>query len=313
MVIESTTITADAGHDVTSVGSAVAPASAWRRALRGGRTFAPLLPFFVYVFLGLIIPTAAIVNQAFRDGNGRLTMANIKAITSGGQFLLGFETSLKLSLITSIVPAIVGTILAYVVATSRFAILRRVVATASGVFANFGGVNLAFIFIATIGVTGLATGILSHLGFNPWHHGFDLYKFWGVVIVYLYFQIPLMVLIITPAIGGLKLAWREAAQNLGASSWQYWRRVGLPVLLPSILGSTLLLFGSAMSAYATTEALTGGTIELTPIQIGSFLNGNVIANEVNVGYALGFGMIVIMLISILGYIFLQRRASRWLR
>jgi putative spermidine/putrescine transport system permease protein len=284
-----------------------------QRVLRSSRTGAPLLPFFVYVFLGLGIPTLAVINEAFRSGSGKLTTSNIRTVLSGGEYLLGFETSLKLAAITAIVPAILGTILAYVVATSRFATLRRFVATASGVFANFGGVNLAFIFIASVGVRAIVTGFLSRIGYNPWDHGFDLYKFWGVVLVYLYFQIPLMVLIITPAIGGLKLAWREAASNLGASAWQFWRRIGLPVLMPSILGSTLLLFGSGLSAYATAEALTGGTIALTPIQIGAFLNGNVISNQVNVGYALGFVMIVMMLVSILGYLFLQRRASRWLR
>ena len=284
-----------------------------RRAWRSLRTSLPLVPFFAYVLVGLGVPTIVIVNLAFRNNQGHLSLQNIKAITSGGQYLLGFESSLKLAAVTAIVPAIFGTLLAYVVATSKFALLRRLVATASGVFANFGGVNLAFIFIATVGYTGLATSFLSHFGLNPWNHGFDLYRITGVELVYFYFQIPLMVLIITPAIGGLKESWREAAQNLGASSWKYWRYVGLPVLMPSVLGSTLLLFGSGLSAYATAEALTGGTIALTPIQIGAVLNGNVLANETNIGYALGFIMIVMMLISMVGYFFLQRRASRWLR
>ncbi|MGA7836089.1 MAG: ABC transporter permease subunit [Acidimicrobiales bacterium] len=305
-----------AGADHNSVGASsvgVAAPALLQRTLRASRAGLPLLPFFVYVFLGLGIPTLAVINEAFRSANGKLTTSNIKTVLSGGQYLLGFETSLKLAAITAVVPAVLGTILAYVIATSRFATLRRFVTTAAGVFANFGGVNLAFIFIASVGVRQIVTGFLARLGWNPWDHGFDLYKFWGVVLVYFYFQVPLMVLIITPAIGGLKLAWREAASNLGASAWQFWRRIGLPVLMPSILGSTLLLFGSGLSAYATAEALTGGTIALTPIQIGAFLDGNVISNQVNVGYALGFVMIVMMLVSIVGYFFLQRRASRWLR
>jgi putative spermidine/putrescine transport system permease protein len=290
----------------------VAPAR-FTKVCQSLRTGAPLLPFFVYVFIGLGIPTIVIVNLAFRSNSGHLTLENIKTITSGGQYLLGFETSLKLAAVTSIIPAIFGTVLAYVIATSRFAFLRRAVATASGVFANFGGVNLAFMFIATIGYVGLVTRMLARIGLDPWNYGFSLYKFTGVALVYMYFQVPLMVLIITPAIGGLKESWREAAQNLGASSSYYWRYVGLPVLLPSVLGSTLLLFGSGLSAYATTEALTGGTIELTPIQIGAVLQGNVLAGEPNIGYALGFAMIVMMLVSVTGYVILQRRASRWLR
>ncbi len=265
------------------------------------------------MFLGLGIPTIVIVNLAFRTKSGHLTFQNIRTIASGGQYLLGFETSFKLALVTSIVPGIVGTALAYAIATSKFESLRRGVASASGVLANFGGVNLAFMFVATIGAVGLVTSWLARIGLNPWDHGFSLYKLSGVALVYMYFQVPLMVLVITPALGGLRPAWREAAENLGASSWRYWRHVGLPVLMPSVLGSMFLLFGSGFSAYATTEALTGGTIALTPIQIGAFLQGNVLSGQENIGYALGFGMIVILLLSVLAYALLQRRSSRWLQ
>jgi putative spermidine/putrescine transport system permease protein len=192
-------------------------------------------------------------------------------------------------------------------------VLRQVAITASGVFANFGGVPLAFLFVATIGSTGLVTRWLTDLGFNPYNHGFTLYNLLGVEIVYMYFQIPLMVLVILPALEGLRPAWREAAENLGARTWQYWRHVGGPVLLPSFLGCVLLLFGSALSAYATAEALTSGTIPLTSIQIGSFLNGNVIPGQENVGKALGLGLVVIISVAMVFYVLLQRRAAKWLR
>jgi putative spermidine/putrescine transport system permease protein len=181
------------------------------------------------------------------------------------------------------------------------------------VFANFGGVPLAFLFIASLGSTGLITHWLANLGLNLYGHGFNLYSLVGVIVVYLYFQIPLMVLIILPALEGLRPAWREAAENMGARTWDYWRFVGGPVLLPSFLGCVLLLFGSALSAYATAEALTNGTIPLTAIQIGSFLNGNVIAGQENIGKALGLGMVVIIAIAMTIYVMLQRRAAKWLR
>ena len=292
------------------VGGVRTTTGALARALR---TSAPVLPFLVYVLLGLGIPTLVIVNLAFRSDSGHLTTSNIHAITSGGQYLTGFETSLKMALVTSVVPGVLGTLIAYAVSTSRFVTMKRLVATASGVFANFGGVNLAFMFVATIGAVGVVTSWLTRIGLNPWNHGFDLYKFWGVALVYMYFQVPLMVLVVTPALNGLRPAWREAAENLGASKWRYWRHVGIPVLMPSVLGSMFLLFGSGFSAYATAEALTGRTIALTPIQIGAYLQGNVISGEENIGYALGFGMIVLMLASVIGYALLQRRSSKWLR
>jgi putative spermidine/putrescine transport system permease protein len=133
------------------------------------------------------------------------------------------------------------------------------------------------------------------------------------MIVYMYFQIPLMVLVILPALEGLRPAWREAAANMGARAWHYWRYVGGPVLMPAFLGCVLLLFGSAFSSYATAEALTSGSIPLTSIEIGTFLNGNVIPGEENVGKALGLGMIVVIAIVMSLYALLQRRAARWLR
>ena len=256
----------------------------------------------------------AVAVGAFQDpDNGHFTLSNMQTATRG-VYLHGFGESILLSVVASVLPGIFGFAIAYAIFTAkRGNLLRQVCVTASGVFANFGGVPLAFLFVATLGSSGLATRWLTDLGFNPYDNGFNLYTLGGVVIVYLYFQIPLMVLVILPALEGLRPAWREAAQNLGASTWRYWRHVGGPVLLPSFLGSVLLLFGSAFSAYATAEALTSGTIPLTSIQIGSFLNGNVLAGQQNVGKALGLGMVVIIALVMVCYVVLQRRAARWLQ
>jgi putative spermidine/putrescine transport system permease protein len=281
--------------------------------LRWLRRVAGIVPFGVYVALGLLLPMVAVAVGAFQTNNGGFTFSNIHAATHG-VYLHGFEQTIILSVITSILPGILGLLIAYSIFTAkRGTILRQVAVTASGVFANFGGVPLAFLFIATLGSSGLATSWLTDLGFNPYNHGFSLYSLAGVIVVYMYFQIPLMVLVILPALEGLKPAWREAAQNLGAKTWDYWRFVGGPVLLPSFLGCVLLLFGSALSAYATAEALTTGTIPLTAIQIGSFLNGNVIAGQENIGKALGLGLVVIIAVAMVFYVVLQRRSAKWLR
>jgi putative spermidine/putrescine transport system permease protein len=285
------------------------------------RTGAPVVPFLVYVILVLGVPTVVIGLYAFRSNSGHLTLQNIHTILAaktkqnplGGQYRAGFENSLKLAVVTAVIPGVLGTIIAYAISTSEHPAFKRIVAATSGVLAQFGGVNLAFMFIATLAATnGLVTKWLGAIGLDPWNHGFSLYKFWGVALVYMYFQIPLMVLIITPAFAGLRPAWREAAEGLGASKWRFWRHVGIPVLTPAILGSMFLLFGSGFSAYATAEALTGGTIAITPIQIGAILQGNVIAGEQNIAYALAFAMIVILLVSVIVYVLLRRRTSRWL-
>jgi putative spermidine/putrescine transport system permease protein len=282
-------------------------------ALRWLRRILGIVPFGVYITLGLLLPMVAVAVGAFQNDNGGFTFSNISAATHG-IYLHGFWQSIILSVCTSILPAIFGLLIAYAIFTAkRGNVLRQVAITASGVFANFGGVPLAFLFIASLGSSGLITHWLSDIGLNIYNDGFTLYSLSGVIVVYLYFQIPLMVLIILPALEGLRPAWREAAQNMGARTWDYWRFVAGPVLLPSFLGCVLLLFGSALSAYATAEALTNGTIPLTSIQIGSFLNGNVIAGQENIGKALGLGMVIIIAIAMIIYVALQRRAAKWLR
>ena len=282
--------------------------------LRSVRRVAGIVPFAVYMTLGLLIPTVAVAVKAFQNSTtGSFTLSNVKAASSGIYFE-GFKTDILLSIASAIIPGLIGFMVAYAIFTARRgSLLRQVSITLSGVFANFGGVPLAFLFIATLGSTGIVTGWLTDLGFDPYNHGFTLFTALGVFLVYMYFQIPLMVLIILPALEGLRPAWREAAENMGAPSWQYWRFVGIPVLLPSFLGCVLLLFGASFSAYATAEAMTNGTIALTPIQIGTFLNGNVIAGQENIGNALALGMVVIIGVIMIAYTILQRRAARWLR
>jgi putative spermidine/putrescine transport system permease protein len=292
-----------------------APRAGARRARALGR-YAALLPFLAYVAYFMIVPLITVIRYAFQDPQtNAFTWSNVDAAVHGS-FLHGFEQSLLLSLIASVIPGVFGLLLAYAIFTARgrgAAALRQVVITASGVFANFGGVPLAFLFIASFGSTALVTGWLSDIGLNIYTMGFTLYSMSGIAVVYMYFQIPLMVLIILPALEGLRPAWREAAENLGARTWQYWRYVGAPVLLPSFMSCLMLLFGSALAAYATAEALTSGSIPLTPIQIGTFLNGNVLAGQANVGYALAFGLVVIIAVLMSCYVLFQRRAAKWLR
>jgi putative spermidine/putrescine transport system permease protein len=286
-----------------------------RRFLRRSEPAFVIAPFIIYSFLGLGIPAIAVTYYAFQKEKGGWTFSNIHFMLTGDNhvFLTGFENSIKLGLLSAVIPGTLGVFLAYAIQTSKSNVLRRLTSTAAGVLANFGGINLTFMFIATLGSGGVLTYWLADIGIKLSNIGFNLYTFSGVLVVYMYFQLPLMVLVVTPALGGLRASWREAAENLGATSWRYWLHVGIPVLLPSILGGMLLLFGSAFAAYATAETLTLGLISLSPIQIGNYLNGNVIAGQTHVGYAIAFGMLVILSIAMVLYGLLRRRASRWLR
>ncbi|MDA8286382.1 MAG: ABC transporter permease subunit [Actinomycetota bacterium] len=187
-------------------------------------------------------------------------------------------------------------------------VLNSLFVSFSGMASNFAGVPLAFAYTSTIGASGVVTALLGHVGV---HLPFDfLQTQLGLSLVYLYFQFPLMVLLVIPALQGLRTEWREAAQNLGAGTIAFWRYVGMPVLAPSLLGMVVLLFGSAFSAYATAYAL--GVSNLVTVQIGNYVNGNTVYDP-QMAYALAFGMIVIIAVTMGLYTLLQRRASRWLR
>lgn len=283
-----------------------------RRALRKFRDFAGLLPFFAYTLLFFGAPTAVVVLEAFQDQDGNWTMANV---AESVQFVYfdSFVESLKLSFWSALSGTVLGFAAAYAILKTRNSWLRRVTQTAAGVFANTGGIPLAFMFIAALGSYGLVTRILLRFGIDIYAGTWTLFGFSGLLIVYLYFQIPLMIIVIMPALEAQKASWREAATNLGASSRQYWLHVGGPILFAPVAGAFLLLFANAFAAYATARALTSGTIPLVPLQIGSLLSGNVIADRANLGYALGFGMIVVVALAMAVYNATQKRAAKWLR
>lgn len=272
-----------------------------------------LLPFVIFVVAFLILPTISIFISAFQDPSGKFTLQNIKDLFT--PYIMGaYLLSIKVSLFTAVFGALIGFMLAY---ASTFGNLpswvKSYLNTFSGVASNFAGVPLAFAFISTLGRVGLLTALIQQIfHVSIYDLGFNLYSFWGLCLTYLYFQIPLMVLLMTPALEGMKKEWREGAENLGATPSQYWLKIGLPILFPTIIANTVLLFGNAFGAYATAYALTGGFLNLVPIIIGAEIRGDILHN-VGLGYALALGMIVIMGITILSYNYLQSKTARWLK
>jgi putative spermidine/putrescine transport system permease protein len=278
------------------------------------RKWVGVVPFFLFAILFLILPSLRLFAGSFTNNDGQFTFDNILLLFETPSILSAYWLSIRISAVTAIGGGIFGFLLAYSVTVGGLPKqLRSVLITFSGVASNFAGVPLAFAFVATLGRTGVITAILKDVfGLEIYKSGFNLYSFLGLSLTYLYFQFPLMVLVMTPALDGLKREWREAAENLGASNMQYWWRVALPVLLPSILGSMILLFGNAFGAYATAYALTGGALPIVTIQIGAQIRGDVLHNP-GLGYAMAMGMVVIMAISLAGYSWLQSKSERWLK
>jgi putative spermidine/putrescine transport system permease protein len=265
----------------------------------------------VFSGLFLIAPTLVLFYRSFESLEGGLTLTNYRELTT--ELVLGaYGMSIRISLTTALLGGLIGFFLAWAVSLGGMPRpFRSITTTFSGVASNFAGVPLAAAFIFTLGRVGLLTALFKLLGLDLYAEGFSLYSYLGLTLVYLYFQIPLMVLVILPALDGLKRDWREAAENLGATPGQYWRHVALPVLLPSILGTMILLFGNSFGAHATAYALTGGMFNLATLLIGQQISGDVLHNP-GLGYAVAMGMVIIMGLSILIYSILQRRSERWL-
>jgi putative spermidine/putrescine transport system permease protein len=271
-------------------------------------------PFFIYAIFFLFLPSVSIFIRSFQASDGSFTFQNIINVVTRSDIVNAYKTSITISLITALGGAVFGFLLAYAVILGGLPRpLRAFLLTFSGVASNFAGVPLAFAFIATMGNAGLVTNLIENfLNIDLHAHGFTIYNIWGLSIVYMYFQFPLMVLIMAPALDGLRREWREAAENLGGTYNQYWRYVALPILLPTLLGTTILLFGNAFGAYATAYAFSGSFINLVTILVGAVIQGDVLYDP-GLGNALALGMILIMSLCMVGYAYSQRIASRWVQ
>ncbi len=269
----------------------------------------PILIFVGFTGAFLIAPAITLVIEAVSGPKGP-TLHYLAALDTY-RYRTAFANSVKLSASSALVGLVAGGILASVlVRPGAPRALRAVVTSFAAVAANFAGVPLAFAFIASFGALGLVTIALKSAGIDLYAAGFSLYSLTGLTLTYAYFQVPLMLIVILPALEGLRREWREAAVVLGASRWQFWRHVGLPVLAPSLLAAFVLLFGNAFSAYATPYALTSGNIGLVTIEISNLLSGNVTLDP-QVGAALAAGMIVVMTAVMGLYLLAGRRAARW--
>ena len=290
----------------------VGPAARARRGtLRG--PWVGLLPFALYVLLFLGLPLYEVLYGAITSSKGGLTWYNFSQ-TFHQPYTSDFISSLKLAAETAAIGGFFGLWLACaVVASPPSSPLRRFVGSGAAVLAYFAGVPLAFAFIATLGRYGELTVILQHIGINLNNTRFTVSSLTGVELAYIYFQVPLMLLLVTPALEGLRKEWHEAATGLGASTFAYIRHVAAPVLTPAVIGAVLLLFGNAFAAYATAYALVGDTVQLVPGTIQNLMSGNVLVDENNIGLALGVEMIAVIAVVMIGYAVLQRRAGRWLQ
>ena len=293
----------------------LASGGASSRRLRGAGNYLALIPFHLYVGVFLILPTLIVAYGAFTTADGRLTFDNVNRLFSDEVYVDAFVRSIQLAVGTAIAGAVIGGMLCWaVVRADPDGLLRQLVIAVSGVLAQFGGVMLAFAFLATFGFNGLVTLLFRDvLHIDILSDASWLYSLTGLAVVYTYFQIPLMLIIFLPSLDGLRQEWYDASASLGGSSWSFWRHVGGPILAPAFLGALLLLFTNAFSAYATAAALISQGAPLATLQIGAAMSSEVVLGQENVGKALALGMILLVSLVMLVYALIQRRASRWVR
>jgi putative spermidine/putrescine transport system permease protein len=310
-----TDTSASAPGQPTAQTAGLASGGAGSSRFRGARNYLALIPFHAYIALFLILPTAIVAVGAFTTADGLPTTDNVARLLTDETFIDAFTKSIELAVSTAIAGAIIGGLLAWaVVRGDPNGALRQLVIAASGVLAQFGGVMLAFAFLATFGFNGLATMFVRDvLHVDVLTDASWLYSLTGLVVVYTYFQIPLMLIVFLPSLDGLRQEWYDASASLGGSSWSFWRHVGGPILAPAFLGALLLLFTNAFSAYATAAALISQGASIVTLQIAGSLQSEVVIGQENVGKALALGMIIVVSLVMTLYAFIQRRASRWVK
>ncbi len=283
------------------------------RYWRSKSAYLGVIPFFLFTSLFLFYPTLNVIIGAFRDQQNKFSTEILFGLLKSDSTRHTFFNSLEISAITAIVGAILGGLFAWALVTGKpGSVFYRISIALSSVLALFGGVMLAFAFLATFGFNGvvstLALKVLpnSFLANSSW-----LYEMSGMMVVYTFFQIPLMVLVFLPTLENLRPQWREASDSLGGKPLEYWLRIGIPVLTPSFVGAALLLFVNSFSAYATAATLINLSNFLTPLQIATALTSEVGGHNPAEAKALSLYMVIVVIIVMTLYALLRRRVSKW--
>jgi len=247
-----------------------------------------LLPFAVFFVIFQIAPLAWVAINSLQSEAG-WGLANFSKVFTSKFYLQALQRSLEISFWSSLFGIVIATLGAYSLrqVDSR---LRDFVSAFANMTSNFAGVPLAFAFIILLGFNGALTLLLKQIGLLE---DFSIYSRNGLILVYTYFQIPLGVLLLFPAFDALREDWRESAALLGASHWQFWRHIGLPVLTPALLGTFVILLANALGAYATVYALTTGNFNVLPIRIAGLVAGD-ISLDPNLASALAMVLVGLM-------------------
>ena len=266
-----------------------------------------LVPFLIVAMLYEIVPLITVIVKSFQpDGGTGFTLENYQSVFSKLLYQKAIINSIKISLTS----AVAGIIIAFLGARAAHQHQGKLnhFMTVLNMVSNFAGIPLAFAYMILLGNAGLVVNIGKELGISALST-YNLYTMNGMSLIYIYFQIPLSTLLLIPAFDGVQKQWKEACTLLGGTQGTFWRKVGIPVLMPSILGTFSVLFANALAAYATIYALMMDNIALLPVQIAGCFTGEV-KIRAGLGGALSVVMMAIMVIMILITNGLSRRFQK---
>lgn len=255
-----------------------------------------LLPFLLIVAFFLAVPVVMILVRSFMpEGAAGFTLDNYISIFSRRLYQQAVLNSVLVSLSSAAIGLVIGFFGANAAHSSK-ARTKTFFMSILNMTSNFAGIPLAFAYIILLGSAGVLVMFGKQFGIDALAN-FDLYNVWGLMITYIYFQIPLATLLLIPAFDGLKNEWRESVRLMGGGSGEYWFKVGIPVLLPSILGTLSVLFANAVAAYATAYALLQANFTLLPIRISEQFIGDVTQHK-EFGSALAVILMLLMVLAI---------------
>ncbi len=255
-----------------------------------------LLPFAVTVFLFEILPIIIVLFQSFTvEGGGGFTLEHYNAIFSKKLYQMAITNSILVSALSSVIGIIVGFFGAKSVQNVTFK-SGNIFTSILNMTSNFSGIPLAFAYIIMLGNVGVFVVIGKKFGID-FLSGFNIYSLTGLLLCYIYFQIPLATLLLMPAFEGLKKEWRDAVELLGGRNADYWLKVAIPNLMPSLLGTFSVLFANAVAAYATAYALMQNSFSLLPIRISEQFVGDVVQRK-EFGSALSVMLMLLIVLAV---------------
>ena len=256
-----------------------------------------MLPFVLLILFYEIVPIVMIVVRSFMpEGAIGFTVEHYSKIFSERFYLRAITNSVLVSFGSSLIGLLIAFFGAKAAHSSRLK-QKNMFISILNMTSNFAGIPLAFAYIILLGNVGVLVMFGKAAGIEVLA-GFQLYTIRGLMLTFVYFQVPLATMLLIPAFEALRNEWRESVSLLGGSSFYYYIKIALPIMTPGIFGTLSVLFANALSAYATAYALLLNNFPLLPIRIAEQFSGDVVQHK-EFGSALAVIMMTLMVAAIL--------------